>query len=241
VPPLPIVDTPSVQELPTVRALEALWQEVRRKPLWAPPNLGRYLRLRWTTRLTLIDPAQVRVAAPRGKVNDCTACTDICCVGERSTVLLHLRDIAALVDIGRTDLIAREKPRFSDEEQAARPALARTLRSRTWRIFPRLAQNSMNACKALTTEGKCSLYPHWPLSCARFPYSLHLDDREVFYSSRCDAFYLIPDGRAEARISAMKAAAVESYNARIKDLVLLAYAPHALEHLGLLRFLDRAS
>ncbi len=228
---------PGGPELPTVRALEALWREVAGKPLWAPPRFWRYVRLRGRMRLGLLDPRRVRLSAPRGKVNDCSACTDICCVGPRSTVLLRLRDIATLIDLGKTSLIEKDKPTFSEPELRARPALRRTVGSSAWHTFPRLRQNSMGACAALTTEGQCSLYPHWPLSCARFPYSLHLDDREVFYARRCDSFYIVPDDRADARIEAMKVAAVEGYNERIKDLVLLAYAPEALGRLRLLEHL----
>ena len=42
---------------------------------------------------------------------------------------------------------------------------------------------------------------------------------------------------AEPKVTAMKLAAVAAYNERIKDLVLLAYAPRQLEDLGLTRYL----
>jgi Fe-S-cluster containining protein len=222
-----------------VRALEALWNDVSHKPLWAPPTFWKYVRLRWRMRLALVDPARVRLVAPPGKVNDCAACTDICCVGPRSTVLLRLRDIAQLIDVGRTDLIAAAKPVFSDAELERRPALARHVASDAWSTFPVLRQNSFGACAALTTEGACDLYPHWPLSCARFPYSLHLEAREVFYSRRCDAFWIRPD--AAGRQTEMAAAAVAAYNERIKDAVLLAYAPERVRQLGLTAFLAGGS
>ncbi len=225
--------------LPTVAALEALWGEVSRRPLWAPPTFWRWVALRRRTKLQLIDPRRVAIAVPPGKVNDCQSCTDICCVGPRSTVLLRLRDIATLMDVRREDLIAVKKPSFSDEELRNRPALSRQVQSSAWQTFPVLRQDSMSACSALTKDGKCSLYPHWPLSCARFPYSLHADDLEVFYSRRCDAFHIRNDREADGRVHAMGLAAVAAYNERIKDLVLLAYAHPALERLGLLRFLSQ--
>lgn len=223
-------------ELPTVRALDALWAEVTSKPLWSRPNFWRYLRLRRAMRLELLDANRARILAPAGKINDCSSCTDICCIGPSSTVLLRLRDVATLVDLGREDLMTRSKPRFSEEQQAARPALRCHVATDAWRIFPVLEQNRMGACAALTVGGQCSLYPNWPLSCARFPYALHADDHEVFYSPRCESYWVRPD--ATPRVRAMARAAVDSYNERIKDAVLLEYARPRLESLGLTRFLS---
>ncbi len=186
-------------------------------------------------RLRLLDPRGVRIVGPPGKINDCTGCTDICCIGPRSTVLLRLRDIATLIDIGREDLISQDKPRFSTAEIAQRPALRRHVGSSGWDIFPVLAQNSMGACAALTLDGKCEIYPNWPLSCARFPYALHNNFREVFFSRRCDSFWVRPD--AEQPVRDMAQAAVDAYNERIKDLVLLEYAAEPLTKLGLVRHL----
>jgi Fe-S-cluster containining protein len=225
------------ERLPTVVALAALWQEVCRRPLWAPPHFFRYLGLRRRARLELLDVKRLRLTAPPGKVNDCAACTDQCCIGKRSTVLLRLRDLAVLKDIDRTDLIASDKPRFSAEEMLERPALRRQVQSSAWQTFPVLAQNRFGACTALTSEGRCTLHPYWPLSCARFPYALHLDQHEIFYSRRCDAFWIRHDGATEGRVQAMAAAAVASYNERVKDLILLAYAPARLGELGLLQLL----
>lgn len=233
---LPILDLSApARELPTVRALEGLWDEVARRPLWAPPNFFRYLRLRWTTRLRLLDPANVTVFAPEGQVNDCTGCTEMCCVGPRSTVLLRLRDIATLVDLGRTELMAHDKPVFSAAELAQNPALRLQTASSDWKRFPVLAKNEFGACRALTVDGACGLFPHWPMACERFPYALDWDAREITYSKRCRSFWIRPDARDRAQ--AMAVAAVAAYNERVKDRVLLAYAPKELEDLGLMRFL----
>ena len=221
--------------LPTVEALAALWRELTAQPLWRSPNLRRYLRLRRNLRLDLLEVHRVRVLAPPGKVNDCAACTDLCCIGPKATVLLRLRDIATLVDLGRTELMTLEKPVFPDEEQRARPALQRHLASEAWRRFPVLRQTKLRACVALSMAGQCTLYPQWPLSCARFPYALHSDSREAFYSPRCDSYWIRLNAVPKARV--MLEAAVCSYNERIKDAVLLAYAPQRLAELGLTRFL----
>jgi len=236
---LPILSSAAAsQPLPTVAALAQLWDEVTQRPLYAPPNLMRYLRLRWRMRLKLLDANKAKIAAPTAKISDCDSCTDNCCVGPSSTVLLRLRDIAMLKDIGRTDLISRDKPRFADEDVQSRPALQRHVGSNAWAVFPVMAQTNINACAALTTDGQCGIYPHWPLSCERFPYSLHSEDMEVFYSRRCDSFWIRQDAADPQKRMAW--AAVAAYNERIKDLVLLEYAPGKLEDLDLTRFLSRS-
>lgn len=221
--------------LPTVRALDELWAEVRQKPLWAPPNFWRYFRLRSRIRLKLLRPERVKVLAPSGKVNDCACCTDNCCIGKQSTVQLRLRDIATLIDLGRTELMTHDRPTFSALELAARPALALQVDSHGWQVFPILKQNRFHACLALTDEGRCGLYPCWPTSCARFPYALHADQEQVFYSRRCDSFWIRPGAPEPAH--AMAVAAVAAYNERVKDFVLLAFAPQRLADLGLSTYL----
>jgi Fe-S-cluster containining protein len=227
---LPIVQE-AARPLPTVRALEKLWDEVAERPLWAGGRFFKYLRLRAKVRLKFADPKQFTTIAPEGKVNDCSACYELCCVGKNQTVSLRFRDIATLIDIDRVDLITQTKPKLDDES----PARARTAASDAWRRFPVLAQNSYGACNALSTAGKCTLYPYWPTSCARFPYTLEIENRVISYSPRCRSFWIRPD--VGEKIDAMKVAAVAAYNERIKDLVLLAYAPERLAELGLARFI----
>jgi Fe-S-cluster containining protein len=234
----PVRDGPLLPVTKTVAALDALWAEVASKPLYAPPHFWRYVKLRWQMNLSLIDPQKVKLAAPDGKINDCSSCNDLCCMGPKSTVSLRLRDIAMLKDVGREDLIRIQKPTFSAEHLATHPALRRTVASRTWETFPVLKRNAMGACAALTDGGKCGIYPYWPISCARFPYSLHLEDSEVFYSQRCDSFFIHPN--AHTRAYKMAQVAVAGYNERIKDWVLLAYAKDKLQELGLIDYLSLA-
>jgi Fe-S-cluster containining protein len=219
-------------DLPTVSALDRLWREVAARPRWRRDTAWRWLKLRWSMRLALLDPARVRILAPPGKVNDCACCTELCCIGPRATVLLRLRDIATLIDIGRAELITQNKPTFAAADLAARPALRRHVSSAAWRQLPVLAHSPIGACAALSDAGRCTLYPHWPLSCARFPYALHADTREVFYSPRCDSYWIRADAAGRAR--EMAVAAVESYNERVKDAVLLTFARDELADLGLL-------
>jgi Fe-S-cluster containining protein len=222
-------------ELPTVRALQQLWAQVAQRPLWAPPNFWRYVRLRRRMQLRRLDAAKLpRVGSPQ-KVNDCSSCTEICCVGQQSTVLLRLQDIGMLQDIGRTYLMTQAKPAFDASLLRQRPALRRQVNSAAWEIFPVLRQDRMHACAALDTAGRCGLYPHWPLACARFPYSLRPQEPETFYSRRCQSFWVHP--AAAPRGLQMAQAAVAAYNERISDAILLAYVPEQLADLGLLAHL----
>lgn len=225
----------STAPMPTVMALRALWHEVRRRPLWAPPHFFRYLALRRRMRLRLLKAEQMRVVAPQGKLNDCTACTNLCCTGSSSAVLLRLLDMAKLIDIGRTDLMTHHKPQFTAAQLAQSPSLRRQVSSESWQRFPVLKQNAFGACQALTDEGLCSLYPHWPLTCARFPYALQIEAQQVVYAQRCQSFYIHP--RQSSHVTTMQIAAVEAYNERIKDAVLLAYAPKRLSELGIMSYM----
>jgi Fe-S-cluster containining protein len=214
--------------------LDGLWEEVARRPLWAPQNILKTLSLGWNTRLRLLQPGALPIVAPPGKVNDCGSCTENCCVGPESTVVLTFLDIATLIDIGRTDLMTQDKPPL----EADTPARARTLRSLHWQRFPVLKKKA-GACAALSVEGRCTLHPHWPLSCARFPYALHADLQDIYYSPRCDAFWIRADG--EPRAQQMATAAVLAYNQRIKDILMLAFAQERLTALGLMQYLQESS
>ncbi len=233
---LPLLESERSHPKPTVDALNRLWEEVSSRPLYARPHFWRYLRLRWRMRLKLLTASECSVVAPKWKTNDCTSCTDICCTGPHSTVTLGFHDIATLVDLGRAELISSHKPHFDPGVVQNRPALKRHLASTSWRQFPVLKQTSMGSCEALSLDGKCTLYPNWPLSCARFPYSLNLDDKKIFYSRRCDSFWIRHD-RHQA-VKGMALSAVVSYNQKIKDIVLLEYAPRQLRELGLLQHLS---
>ncbi len=233
---LPVIQGPAQEVLPTVRALQLLWEEVSSKPLYAYPHFFTYIKLRWKMKMSLANPHTVRVVGTGLKGSDCSACLNNCCVGPSSTVLLRLTDIAALIDTGKTYLISQEKPSFKQNVLDASHALKRQVSSQAWQQFPVLKKNNIGACAALSDEGKCTLYPHWPVSCARFPYAYRPLDHTVYYSSRCDAFWVRP---AEGpRVQKMAVAAVAAYNERIKDAVLLAYVPERLRGLGLLDFLS---
>lgn len=221
--------------LPTVRALEALWREVEGLSLWAPKHFWKWMQARRHMKMTFLEPERLHQSAPAGKVNDCHSCTDSCCMGPQSTVLLRLKDIATLVDVGRSELMTHDKPVFTRQYMAGRRSLRDLTRSGAWRIYPVLRQNSFGACEALSVEGLCTLYPHWPQSCARFPYALDADGLELFYSRRCRSFTIHPS-RSQV-VQQMAASAVAGYNERIRDALLLLFRRDALRELGLLQHL----
>src|SRR5262249_44265735 len=121
-------------------------------------------------------------------------------------------------------------------DDSASGARRRFLTSRTFEVFPVLKQDTTERCLALGADKKCSLYPNWPLSCARFPYSLDLEAREIFYSPRCPVYDLVENPR-DARVETMVDATLAAYNERIRDWILLEYQRPALVALGLTAFL----
>ncbi len=224
--------------------LAALWQSAGRRV-----NTLRYWReslaLRRRFHLRFLRLGQLKVAVPRGKTPDCDACTEICCTGPDAVVSLRLRDIAALVDAGLERHIA--------PSSAVRPALAPSTRRErkavTWarqeadgsvfhQVFPVLARDDTGTCSLLTEDRLCGAYPHWPLSCARYPYALDLRLGVVFYARSCGSYHEVPAVDAPVHVRALLRAVVDAYNERVKDAVLLHVARPELEALGLLRFLD---
>jgi Fe-S-cluster containining protein len=213
--------------------LEALWLETTAEPLWMPKTLWRYIRLRRRVSLKVLARGDVDVPAPPRALPNCRACTDICCIGKKNQVSLRLVDIAMLMDMGRADLIAREHSE-PPQDSSARKRLAG---SQTASMFPVLKQDEDERCLALGKDKRCSIYPQWPLSCARFPYSLDRDDHEIFYSPRCPSYEIV---QHHERINVMVDAALAAYNERIRDFILVEFAWPGLEQIGLAQYLRRA-
>lgn len=194
------------------------------------------LSLRASYDLDLLAPREVVNAVPLGTIPDCEACDDLCCAGMENVVSLRLSDIARLIDVGRTELITKKKPRFAAALLSARPSLRELTESELFRTLPVLRQTGdARICAALGKDLKCTLYPAWPLSCERFPYSLLAQRRRVVWGTRC------PSKKSsesfEARSRELFRGAVETFNERVKDAVLLAHARKTLDELGIGEFL----
>lgn len=226
-------------ERPTIAKLDALWSQWQgRWKRLLSSHLIKELVLRASFDLEPVDPEDIARQIPLGAVPDCPSCDDVCCAGIENVVSLRLRDVAMLMDIGRTDLIRREKPRFSEGLLASRPHLQELVASELFQALPVLAQlGEERRCAALTPELRCGLHPNWPLSCERFPYSLVVFRKEVVWGRRCGSRKLDPS--LIARSQEMFLASVDVYNERLKDAILLAHARPELDALGIGAFLTR--
>lgn len=219
---------------PVEQALDTLWSKYRagwRRLL--SRGMVKELVLRASFDPDLIAPWRVANKVPKGTIPDCPACTNICCAGLENVVSLRLRDVAMLIDLGRTDLMAKQKPNFPAWMLEERPGLAQLVASELWRALPVMRQvGELEVCAALDTDTlKCTLHPAWPTSCERFPYSLNVARRQVHWGTRCPSKqqHVELKGRSDALFKA----SIEAYNRRVMDAVLLAHARPELEALGL--------
>ncbi len=193
------------------------------------------LRLRASFDLDLLSPSKIANKVPKGTIPNCAACEDICCAGLENIVTLRLRDVAMLIDIERTDLISKYKPRFPQFLMADRPALFELMGSELYRTLPVLRQiGDQRICAALGSDMTCSLHPNWPLTCERFPYTLKAR-RHMVWGKRCGSQQRAPEH--EQRGQEMFEASVGTFNERVKDAVLLAHARPALDAMGIGAFL----
>ena len=225
---------------PVRSRLEDLWQR------YASPtrrlfsrNIFRELRLRARFDIDPVDLKRITNDVPRGAVPDCPSCPNVCCGGYENVISLRLIDIADLIDLERTDLISTKKPRFPEELLAERPWLQDLSTSFLWRTLPIIRQEGPGRrCAALTKNLRCSLYPNWPTSCERFPYTFHPLTQRVRWGSRC------PTRRSGVdlkRSHALYQAALSTYNERIRDAVLLYHGRQALDELGIGQWLTSAT
>ncbi|MEW5849154.1 MAG: hypothetical protein AB2A00_10075, partial [Myxococcota bacterium] len=222
---------------PVERALRDLWTPAVRRRLMRPRYWADWLYLRRHYDLRELDARELRLDMPVGLLPDCEGCTEVCCTGPTRVVLLRLLDVAALVDAGLQDHVTQEKPTFSPSEIEKNPALHDMVHGEAWRMLPILRQDGTRSCTLLTEDNRCGAFPSWPLSCARFPYSLDVLRARVFYAGSCRSRVQDRSAEARAREKSLVEAVVEAYNQRIRDAVLLRVARPELEELGLGRFI----
>lgn len=217
---------------PAREALEALWrrhQNPARRLL--SPRVLRELELRARFELEVPDVESVVNEVPRGAAPACASCPNRCCGGWDNVVSLRLSDLATLVDLGRTDLVRRRKPRFPESVLEARPGLRALETSLLWRSLPVMRQlGPGGVCAALGDDGRCTLYPSWPASCARFPYTFDPARRRVTWGTRCP---VQKAERDEAHARALFEASLAAYEEKVRDAVLLVHARPELDAIGL--------
>jgi hypothetical protein len=220
-------------EGPTLQALDVLWDRYRNK--WRrllSTDAVQELKLRASFDVDLMAPWRIANKIPRGTIPDCPNCEDICCAGVENVVTLRLRDIAVLLDLQRTDLITKKKPRFPAHMLRTRPMLQELVASELFRALPVMRQvGEHRICAALTADLRCSLHPYWPTSCERFPYTLTAVRRQVTWGTRCPAKQCGTEH--EARSEELFQGSIDAYNERVKDAVLLSHAREALDEMGI--------
>jgi hypothetical protein len=232
------------------RALTALWPLAQAR-LTHPRGWWRWWRLHRRFSLRFVRIGELSVKIPYGQVPDCEACTELCCTGDNAIVSLRLRDIAALMDIGRAAHItherdvrtvrsARSSRAVTTSKQAARTTWARTEADASvfHRVFPTLVRDATGTCSLLSDARTCSVWPAWPLSCARYPYALDLQNRVVFYAKGCTSTQTMTTSEAPVKVRELVRAVVDAYNERIKDIILVHMAREELRELGLLAHLQ---
>jgi hypothetical protein len=218
---------------PVLSGLNALWSryESAWKRLLSPKAITE-LKLRASFDVDLMSPWRIANKIPKGTIPDCAACDDICCAGVENVVSLRLRDVAVFLDLDRTDLMTKNKPRFPEKMLQSRPMLRELMGSELWLALPVLRQvGDHRICIALTPDLRCSLHPYWPTSCERFPYSLNAVRKQVHWGTRCPSKQISHEH--EQRSEQMFRASIDAYNERVKDAVLLAHAKDELDGLGL--------
>jgi Fe-S-cluster containining protein len=152
------------------------------------------------------------VDCTNGLVPDCARCRDHCCKAPHE-VELRLDDVARLRDAGLGHALLYPEP--------GRLALYRE---------PTLAKKPDGTCVFFGADGRCEIYALRPIVCRRFPYAIAQDAKTLSYSTSCRAS--LPGDAAMRRD--LRAAALDSYNARIFDRMLVRRARRALVALGLI-------
>jgi len=222
---------------PVEKAVRELWSPDMRQRLYHPRHWADWAHLRRHYDLKEMTVAELKADFPLGRLPDCESCDDVCCTGPMRVVLLRVVDVAAFMDAGLTDHLTLEKPVFNAQELRQNVALQDLVQSEAWRTLPVLRQDETRTCSLLAEDNTCGAWPFWPLSCARFPYSLDLLRGRVFYADSCRSAVQDASRVGRARERGLIEAVVEGYNQRIRDAVLLRVAQRELDALGLGRFI----
>lgn len=221
---------------PLEEALRALWESTSPK-LSRPLHLWTWFTLQRKHHLHFLRRSQMKIEVPVGLLPDCKNCLEVCCTGPQSEVTLRLRDIAVLIDGGLSQHIQRRKADKSSpvpKSRSGRMAQASVF----YEFFPSLTRDATGTCTLLGPELLCTAYPNWPLSCARYPYSLDLENNVIFLAKGCQSHRKIQIDDAPDAIRKLVRSAIDGYNERIKDIILLHLAGLELEQMGLLQFLS---
>ena len=215
--------------------LNVLWQEVSTKRVFQFKNILKDFYLLHKYDLRFVRPGQLRIRFDRELVPDCANCAKNCCHGAENTVSLRLVDIARLLDAGLAEAIDLDNQSFREDPYfKTNKKLLRSLNNDSWNFFPVLKRIN-NICPYLDRKKRCTIYAHRPLTCRRFPYVLATSKRDLLFSKKC----YNPKKSESAKLPAqLFQDSIDSYNERVKDLILINYAKQELIELGLGRYLN---
>ncbi len=181
----------------------------------------------------------LKVRLPLGQSTDCEECLNICCAGPTSKVTLNTHDLARLLDAGYEHSIETQHQvgalgTMQDRrlvkqkrKKASLNVLSTTLSKPSMNVwescFPTLRQDTWQTCTLLTEGRRCSIYEIWPSSCARYPVAYDAQNHLVFWAKGCRSVTrVVTPGSLATPQHMLVRAALEAYNEKIRDLILLA-------------------
>ena len=177
--------------------------------------------------LTLMDRRHMAIDVPAGMAPDCPRCKESCCEAPH-LVSLRLADVARLADASFGWAMTRSDPARRAAVYHDHPALEAAERLDTFCRFPVL-RHTGDRCVFLDEAGRCAIYPLRPLSCRGYPLRIGPGRDSVHYSEVCKPRRTDASARDSA---ALIDAAIDHYNAKVRDLVTLEQAGDALRRLG---------
>lgn len=215
----------------------ALWQEVSSNKLFKWQNFWQDLWLLSKYDLRLIDKTQLQLNFDTELLPDCQKCSQNCCHGAENTVSLRLIDIARLLDAGLEEAINLDNQSFKKDAYFKEHRNDfRHLNSDSWNLFPVLRRVN-NICPYLDTKKRCTIYEHRPLTCRRFPYVIAENKKNLLFSKKCHQTKKEGNQESTAQKILLNSA-VDSYNEKIKDLILIYYAREELQKIDLAKWLN---
>ncbi len=234
-PPPNAQNTQRPSDGPLAQELASLWTETQKR-IWNPKYLWSHFQLRRKFDLNFLQPHEFRLLIPPGVLTHCQQCETICCTGQNSRVSLNLIDIARLIDANLETFI-QPAPHKAIPSMQKRAAQQDAEASIFYHAFPVLRRDETLTCSLLTPNLQCGAFPHWPLSCERYPFAINLVEKTVFWAKGCGHQELHYEPEAHLRTRQLFHAALDAYNQRIKDAAMLYLAMPELSQLGLLKYL----
>ena len=216
------------------RKLDNLWRDISQNKLFKLKNLFKDLYLLYKYDLRFLKRENLKLKFDPQLLPDCASCPQNCCHGAENTVSLRLVDIARLLDAGLEDAIDMDNQSFKNDPyfQKEKKAL-KYLNNDNWNLFPVLKRVN-NICPYRDQDNHCTIYEHRPITCRRFPYIITQNKKNIVFSKKC---YSTKKEDNPPKQKELLQAALDSYNEKIKDLILIHYAQEELQKIELAQWL----